>query len=90
MWTSDIKQSLSLLPAQSLVQEEVPDARRLDPGDVGSGAGEDAGFVLHGAANRAEAHHTVHLPAVVTLLAQQRAAGVTLRDGERWWGGGIF
>lgn len=61
------------------VQEEIPDARGLDPGDVGGGAGEDAGLVLHGAADGAEAHHAVHLPAVPPQLAQQGAPGVALR-----------
>lgn len=61
------------------MQEEVPDPRCLDPGDVGGGAGEDAGFVLHGAADRTEAHHAVHLPAVPAQLAQQGAARVPLR-----------
>lgn len=68
-----------------LVQEEVPDASRLDPGDVGSGAGEDAGFVLHGAADGAEAHHAVHLPAVPPQLAQERTTRVTLREERRRW-----
>lgn len=54
------------------MQEEVPDAGRLYPGDVGRGAGEDAGFVLHGAADGAKAHHAVHLPAITAKLAQQR------------------
>lgn len=62
------------------MQEEVPDARRLDPGDVGGSAGEHAGFVLHSAADGAEAHHAVHLPAVLTQLAQQRTAGVPLKE----------
>lgn len=61
------------------MQEEISDPRRLDPGDVGGGAGENAGFVLHGAADGAEAHHAVHLPAVPPQLAQQGAARVTLR-----------
>lgn len=65
------------------MHEEVPDARRLDPGDVGGGAGEDAGFVLHGAADGAEAHHAVHLPAVLTQLAQQRTTRVALKEAER-------
>lgn len=65
------------------MQEEVPDACRLDPGDVGGGAGEDAGLVLHGAADRAEAHNAVHLPAVPTQLAQQRTTRVALRRGRR-------
>lgn len=64
------------------MHEEVPDARGLDPGDVGSGAGEDAGLVLHGAADRAEAHHAVNLPAVLPLLAQQRTSGVALGEEE--------
>ena len=64
------------------VQEEIPDARRLDPGDVGGGTGEDAGLVLHGAADGAEADHAVHLPAVPAQLAQQRTAGVTLEEEE--------
>ena len=63
------------------VQEEVPDARGLDPGDVGGGAGEHAGLVLHRAADGPEAHHAVHLPAVPAQLAQQGAPGVAL--GER-------
>lgn len=61
------------------MQEEISDPRCLDPGDVGGGAGEDAGFVLHGAADRAKAHHAVHLPAVPAQLAQQGAARVPLR-----------
>lgn len=64
--------------AAASVQEEVSDARGLDPGDVGSGAGENAGFVLHGAADGTEAHHAVHLPAVPPQLAQQGAARVAL------------
>lgn len=74
------------------MQEEVPDACCLDPGDVGGGAGENAGFVLHGAADRAEAHHAVHLPAVVSHLAQQRTTRVALGEEEagtwsvRRWG----
>lgn len=69
------------------MQEEVPDACCLDPGDVGDGAGEDAGFVLHSATDGAETHHAVHLPAVPVQLAQQRTARVTLRkeDGDRCW-----
>lgn len=66
------------------MQEEVPDACCLDPGDVGGGAGENAGFVLHGAANRAEAHHAVHLPAVPPQLAQERTTRVTLKQRDRW------
>lgn len=62
------------------MQEEVPDARRLDPGDVGGSAREHAGFVLHRAADGAEAHHTVHFPAVPPQLAQQRTARVTLEE----------
>lgn len=69
--------------AARLVQEEVPDACCLDPVDVGCGAGENAGFILHGAANRAEAHHAVHLPAILPLLAQQRTTRVTLGEEER-------
>lgn len=80
------KGSWFLVQPTSSVQEEVPDPRGLDPGDVGGGAGEDAGFVLHSAANGAEAHHAVHLPAVLTQLAQQRTAGVPLKEGERWGG----
>lgn len=68
-----------MTPVSRSVQEEVSDPRRLDPGDVGGGAGENAGFVLHGAADGAEAHHAVHLPAVPPQLAQQGAARVTLR-----------
>lgn len=56
------------------VQEEVPDAGGLDPGDVVGGAGEHAGLVLHRAAYRPEAHHTVHLPAITPQLAQQWTA----------------
>lgn len=63
-----------------LVQEEVPDACCLDPGDVGGGAGEYAGFVLHSAADGAKAHHAVHFPAVKPQLAQQRTARVTLGE----------
>lgn len=67
------------------VKEEVPDACCLDPVDVGCGAGENAGFILHGAANRAEAHNAVHLPAILPLLAQQRTTRVTLGEegGDR-------
>lgn len=65
------------------MQEEVPDACCLDPGDVGSGAGEDAGFVLHGAADRPKAHHAMHLPAVTPQLAQQRTTGVALKGKDR-------
>lgn len=60
------------------MQEEVPDASRLNPRDVGGSAGEHAGFVLHGAADGAEAHHSVHLPAVPVQLAQQRPPRVAL------------
>lgn len=67
------------------MQEEVSDTRCLDPGNVGSGAGENAGFVLHSAADGAEAHYTVHLPAVSPQLAQQRTTRITLEEeGERW------
>lgn len=48
------------------MQEEVPNTCGLNPGDVGGSAGEDAGFVLHSAANGPEAHHTMHLPAVTS------------------------
>lgn len=68
------------------MQEEVPDARRLDPGDVGCGAGEDAGLVLYGAADGAEAHHAVDLPTVPALLAQQRTTRVALSQRH----GGAF
>lgn len=61
------------------MQEEISDPRGLDPGDVGSGASENAGFVLHGAADWSEAHHAVHLPAVPAQLAQQGASRVPLR-----------
>lgn len=61
------------------MKEEISDPRCLDPGDVGGGAGENAGFVLHGAADGTEAHHAVHLPAVPAQLAQQGAARVPLR-----------
>ena len=71
-----------LSPVVVLVQEEVPDACRLDPGDVGAGAGEHAGLVLHGAADGAEAHHAVHLPAVAPQLAEQRTARVALEEEE--------
>lgn len=70
--------SLCVRDPTASVQEEVPDACCLDPGDVGDGAGEDAGFVLHGAADGAEAHHAVHLPAVLAQLAQQRTTRVSL------------
>lgn len=75
----------ALSQVSRLVQEEVPDARCLDPGDVGGGAGEHAGFVLHSAADGAEAHHAVHFPAVLPQLAQQRTTRVTLGEerGER-------
>ena len=63
------------------MQEEVPDARRLDPRDVGRSAGEDAGLVLHGAADGAEAHHAVHLPTIPAQLAEQRTTRVAL--GQR-------
>ena len=63
------------------VQEEVPDAGGLNPGDVGGSAGEHTGLVLHRAADGPEAHHPVHLPAVPAQLAQQRAPGVTLGKG---------
>ena len=63
------------------VQEEVPDAGGLDPGDVGGGAGEHAGLVLHRAADGPEAHHAMHLPTVPAQLAEQRASGVTLGEG---------
>lgn len=62
------------------MQEEVPDACSLDPGDVGGCAGENAWLVLHGAADWAEAHHAVHLPAVASQLAQQRTTGVALKE----------
>lgn len=65
------------------MQEEIPDARCLDPGDVSGGAGEDAGFVLHSAADGAEAHHAMHLPAVPAQLAQQRTTRVALEEDER-------
>lgn len=74
----DVRQELMLAVGRRSVQEEVPDPRGLDPGNVGDGAGEDAGLVLHGAADGAEAHHAVHLPAVPAHLAQQRATGVAL------------
>lgn len=80
-------QSLCLLWALSevarSVQEKVPDARCLDPGDVGRSAGENAGLVLHSAADGAEAHHAVHLPAVPPQLAQQRTTGVALKQRRR-------
>lgn len=60
--------------ASHSVQEKVPDARGLDPGDVGGSTGEDAGLVFHSAADRPEAHHAMHLPAVSAQLAQQRPA----------------
>lgn len=90
LWSSlDVRHktdpSLCLLSALNqvahLVQEEVPDARCLDPGDVGRSAGENAGFVLHSAADGAEAHHAVHLPTVLPQLAQQRTTRVTLKQG---------
>jgi len=65
------------------VQEEVPDAGGLDPGDVGGGAGEHAGLVLHRAANGPEAHHPVHLPAVPAQLAEERPARVALEEKEK-------
>lgn len=75
-------QSLCLLSAPGRVaysvQEEVPDACCLDPGDVGSSAGEYAGFVFHSAADWTKAHHAVHFPAVSSQLAQQRTTRVTL------------
>lgn len=64
------------------MQEEVPDAGGLDPGDVGRCAGEHAGLVLHRAADGAEAHHPVHLPAVPAQLAEEGTPGVTLRPRE--------
>lgn len=64
------------------MHEEIPDPGGLNPGDVGGGAGEHAGLVLHGAADRAEAHHAVHLPAVPTQLTQERTTRVTLRRTE--------
>lgn len=60
------------------MQEEVPDACSLYPWDVGCGASEDAGLVLHRASNRTEAHNAVDLPAVTPHLAEQRATRVTL------------
>lgn len=67
-----------ILRGGNSVQEEVPDACSLYPWDVGCGASEDAGLVLHGASNRTKAHNPVDLPAVTPHLAQQRAARVTL------------
>ena len=66
------------------MQEEIPNAGGLDPGDVGGGAGEHAGLVLHGAADGAEAHHPMHLPAVPAQLAEERSPGVTLPPQEEW------
>lgn len=75
------------------MQEEVPDACGLYPRDVGSGASEHAGFVLHGAAYGTKAHHTVHLPAVTPQLTEQRTTRVSLGKKEAgqakirhvWW-----
>jgi len=64
------------------VQEEVPDACCLNPGNVGDCAGEDAGFVLHSAADGAETHHAVHLPPVPVQQAKQGTARVTLKEEE--------
>lgn len=84
---SNIKQHSLCLSALGhapcLVQEEVSDSCCLDPGNVGSGAGENTGFVLHSAADGAEAHYAVHLPAVPAQLAQQRTTRVTLEEEER-------
>lgn len=74
---------VDLRPDQRSVQEKVPDARGLDPGDVGGRAGEHAGLVLHGAADGAEAHHAMDLPAVPPQLAQQRTPGVPLEQTRR-------
>lgn len=60
------------------VQEEVSDARGFDPGDVSTGAGENAGLVFHRAADGAEAHHAVDLPALAAKLAQEWTARVPL------------
>lgn len=64
------------------MQEEVPDACGFYPWDVGSGASEDTGLVLHRASDWTEAHDAVDLPVVTPHLAQQRATRVTLQEEE--------
>lgn len=64
-------------------EEEVPDPGGLDPGDVGGGAGEDAGLVLHCAADGTKTDHAVHLPTIPVELTEQRPPGVALAGGRR-------
>lgn len=63
-------------------EEEVPDPGGLDPGDVGGGAGEDAGLVLHCAADGTKTDHAVHLPTIPVELTEQRPPGVPLRRDD--------
>lgn len=55
------------------MQEEVSDAGSFQPGQVGGGAGEDAGLVLRRAANWAKADDAVNFPATMTMPAEQGA-----------------
>lgn len=51
----------------------------VDPVDVGADPGEDRGLLVVVAAHAgAKAHHTVHIPGAIGVLAVQGTAGVSL------------
>ena len=55
----------------------------VDPGNVGTDAGEDGGLLGVVAAHAgAKAHHTVNIPGAIRVLAVQGATGVSLQ-GKR-------
>lgn len=76
---------MSVLGSEKSMHEEVPDACGLYPWDVGRGAREDAGLVLHRAADGPEAHDAVDFPTVSSHLTQQRATRITLERRTTWW-----
>lgn len=53
----------------------------VDPADVGADPGEDGGLLIVVAAHAgAEAHHAVHVPGAVAVLAVQGTSRVSLRN----------
>lgn len=53
----------------------------VDPVDVSADPGEDRGLLIVVAAHAgAKAHHTVHVPGAIRVLAVQRTSGVSLEN----------
>lgn len=58
-----------------------PNTYIVDPADVGADPGEDRGLLIVVAAHAgAKAHHTVHVPGAISVLAVQGSSGVSLKN----------